>query len=61
MVENMKQRRTSYPGPGYSQFLSLCGKSFGEEGKEEKSHCGISWSDRRQVCGVWVINRDENV
>lgn len=29
--------------------------------REEKSHCGIRWSDRSQVCAVWVINRNENI
>lgn len=43
------------------RFLSPCGNSFGEEGPEEKSPRGISWSDGRQMCGVWVINRDENI
>lgn len=29
--------------------------------REEKSHCGTRWSDRSQVCAVWVINRNENI
>lgn len=58
----MRAKQVGVPRPtSCFRFLSLYGGNFGEEGKEEKRHCGISWSDRRQVYGVRVINRDENV
>lgn len=36
---------------------ALCMQSCGEGGRGETSHCWSDWSDKRQVCPLWVINR----